>query len=89
MSEQGTVDIHGKAVRVGTCVRVLAIDESVLANLDSMARARVLSMLSQSLPVYEVDPYGRAWVEQWWREDANHSTSHSLALEPHHMEVCQ
>ena len=89
MSERGTVDINGKAVGVGTCVRVLAIDESVLADLDSIARARILSMPSQSLPVYEVDPYGRAWVEQWWREDSAHSTSHSLALEPQHMEVCQ
>jgi hypothetical protein len=88
MHNQSTVDTHGNTVDLGTSVRVLAIDESAFAELDETSRDRVLSMLSQVLAVYEVDPYGRAWVEQCWHEGSAHATSHSLALDPQHMEVC-
>jgi L-arabinose isomerase len=88
MRNQSTVDAHGNTVDAGTRVRVLAIDDSAFAELDETNRERVRSMLRQELAVYEVDPYGRAWVEQWWHEGSAHATSHSLALDPHQMEVC-
>jgi vesicle coat complex subunit len=87
MCELGTLDINGKAVNVGSVVRVLAVDESVLGDLDPQSRERVLSMVDLCLAVYEVDAYGRAWVEKWWFEGEAHSTSHSLALDPHQMEI--
>jgi L-arabinose isomerase len=88
MPNLSTIDAHGNTVDVGTLVRVLAIDASAFTELDETNRERVQSMLNQKLAVYEVDPYGRAWVEQWWHEGSAHATSHSLALDPHQMEVC-
>lgn len=88
MRDHSTVDAHGNTVEVGTRVRVLALDDSAFDGLDETSRERVLSMLRQELAVYEVDPYGRAWVEQWWHEGSAHATSHSLALDPQQMEVC-
>jgi hypothetical protein len=87
MSELGTLDINGKAVKVGSVVRLLAVDDSALGDSDNQTRERVLSMVDLCLTVYEVDAYGRAWVEKWWFEGEGNSTSHSLALEPSHMEV--
>ena len=44
-------------------------------------------MLGEVFTVYEVDRWGQAWVEKWWREGEEHSTSHSLGLDPADMEV--
>jgi hypothetical protein len=88
MSGQRAVDINGNIVKVGDFVRILAIEESVLADIDPKSQARVLSMINQNLAVYEVDQYDRAWVEQWWHEDSSNSTSHSLALDSQHIELC-
>lgn len=84
-----TQDRFGNIVRVGTVVRVLAIAPFLPDELDPESEERVLSMLNTALPVYEVDQWGRAWVEKWWHEDDSHATSHSLALEPDEMEVCR
>jgi hypothetical protein len=88
MREHKTVDANGKSVSVGSLVRVLTIDASAFVELDKTDRERVQSMLNQVFAVYEVDPYGRAWVEKWWHERSTQATSHSLALDPQHMEVC-
>ena len=82
-----TTDTTGAAVVVGTRVRVLAIRASVLAPLDEQERARVQSMLGEVFAVYEVDPWGQAWVEKWWQESEDTCASHSLALEPGEMEI--
>lgn len=84
----GTVDAHGSPVTAGTRVRVLAIDGSLLAELEPQARERVRSMRGQCLKVYEVDCHGCAWVEQWWQESEDEATSHSLALQSPQMEIC-
>lgn len=88
MRERTTVDANGKSVGVGSLVRVLAIDESAFVKLEKEECERLQSMLNQVFSVYEVDPYGRAWVEKWWHEGSTHATSHSLALDPQHMEAC-
>ena len=82
-----TKDWAGAVVAVGTVVRVLHILPSVIDTLDDHEKKRVMSMLGNELPVYEVDQWGCAWVEKWWHEDEAHATSHSLALEPSEMEV--
>ena len=68
-------------------MRVIEISPSVLEPLDPPEMSRVQSMLGEVFSVYEVDLYGRAWVEKWWHEGEEHSTSHSLALGPQEMEV--
>lgn len=82
-----THDKLGTAVKEGTRVRVIEIASSVLEPLAPAEIVRVQSMLGEVFSVYEVDQWGRAWVEKWWSEGEEHSTSHSLALEAQEMEV--
>ena len=82
-----TLDRGGLSVIVGSVVRVLAIDPSVFENVERKEVPRINSMLGEELEVYEVDQWGRAWVEKWWREGKDQSTSHSLALDPKDMEL--
>lgn len=82
-----TKDVKGGRVRVGSVVRVLSIHASVLVPLEESDRDLVSSMLHECFEVYEVDQWGRAWVEKWWRESEKNSMSHSLALEPDEMEL--
>lgn len=77
----------GATVSEGSVVRVLRISPSVFQALDTQEREQIESMLGEELSVYEVDQYGRAWVEKWWHEDETHASSHSLALEPSDMKV--
>lgn len=78
-------DKDGTAVTVGAYVRVLAIPP-LDQDLEEEEVARVKSMLGEVFEVYEVDAYGRAWVEKWWHIGSESSTSHSLALESSDME---
>ena len=80
-------DIKGTIVRVGTRVRVLKIDESVLASLSEEEAAAARSMQGEVLEVIEIDEWGGAWVEKWWRTADGNSYSHSLGLGPGQMEV--
>lgn len=70
---------------VGTRVRILSIP-AVDPEMETSEVDRVNSMLGEEFEVYEVDAYGRAWVEKWWHTGTNRSTSHSLALESNDME---
>lgn len=86
-SPHHTKDRFGSPVKEGTRVRVMEISPSVLEQLDLQEISRVQSMLGEVFSVYEVDSYGRAWVEKWWHEGEELLTSHSLALDPHDMEI--
>lgn len=70
-------------------MRIVRVHEVDLDELEPLERERVLSMVGIELPVYEVDQWGRAWVEKWWHEGPEHSTSHSLALESVDMEAVE
>src|SRR4029453_9494607 len=80
-------DRNGVPVRVGTRVRVLKIDESVLAELSEEEAQAARSMEGEVLEVTEIDEWGGAWVEKWWRTADGESFSHSLGLGPGQMEV--
>jgi len=82
---QEVLDKNGRAVSVGSRVRVLSIPP-LAPDLDEDERGRVTSMLGEEFEVYEVDAYGRAWVEKWWHSGTDSATSHSLALESNEME---
>lgn len=87
ISRASTLDRDGRSVIVGSIVRVLEIDQSVFTDSEQEELPRIHSMLGEELEVYEVDQWGRAWVEKWWREGDAQSTSHSLALDPSDMEL--
>ena len=80
-------DRNNVPVRVGTKVRVLKIDASVLAQLSEEEAAAVRSMEGEVLEVTEIDEWGGAWVEKWWRTSDGESYSHSVGLGPGQMEV--
>lgn len=87
IARTSTVDRSGRSVIVGSMVRVLTIDPSIFEDIAPEEVQRIHSMLGEELEVYEVDQWGRAWVEKWWREGESQSTSHSLALDPSDMEL--
>lgn len=79
-------DRNGNLITVGSHVRVLSIspvDPSVAPD----EVERIQSMLGQVFEVYEIDSYGRAWVEKWWQLGPEQSISHSLALEGKEIEL--
>jgi hypothetical protein len=82
-----TRDISGAVVRVGTRVRVLKISSSVLSQLPQSEADCARSMEGEVFEVYEIDEWGGAWVEKWWRAADGTSSSHSLGLGPSQMEV--
>ena len=88
MNRSGTTtDRNGAEVHVGSVVRVLKISSSVLERLCDNDKFKVQSMLGEAFTVYEVDQWGGAWVEKWWCETEDRSTSHSLGLTPDQMEI--
>lgn len=82
-----TSDSNGQDVEVGSKVRVLAIDENTIDSLPQDERKMVASMVNEVLTIYEIDEYGRAWVEKVWDQGDGKFESHSLGLESEHMEL--
>jgi hypothetical protein len=80
-------DVNGAVVRVGTRVRVLKISPSVLSQLPQSEADCARSMQGEVFEVYEIDEWGGAWVEKYWRTDDGTSSSPSLGLGPTQMEV--
>ena len=80
-------DVNGAVVRVGTRVRVLKISPSVLSQLPASEAECARSMQGEVFEVYEIDEWGGAWVEKYWRTEDGTSSSHSLGLGPAQMEV--
>jgi hypothetical protein len=87
--DEESKDVHGTPVRVGTRVRVLKISDSVLAALSKSEADTVRSMEGEVFEVLEIDEWGGAWVEKWWRAADGTSYSHALGLGPQQMEVVQ
>jgi len=85
--ENETHDKNGAVIRVGTRVRVLKISPSVLSQLPKSEAECARSMEGETFEVYEIDEWGGAWVEKWWRTEDGTSSSHSLGLGPNQMEV--
>ncbi len=81
------VDKNGNEVKVGSLVRVLKIDQSLIAVLPDEELDDVKSMLNEVLEVYEIDEYDCAWVEKWWDRGNGETESHSLSLSSSEMEL--
>ena len=81
------VDKNGNEVKVGSLVRVIKIDPSLIEILPDEEVDDVKSMLNDVLEVYEIDEYDCAWVEKWWDRGDGETESHSLSLSSSEMEL--
>jgi len=59
-----TVDKNGIIVRVGSKVRVLEINPSMLFQVNDDEKQNVNTMKGEVFSVYEIDEYRQAWVEK-------------------------
>jgi hypothetical protein len=80
-------DKNGRAVEIGTRVKVLALPTGVTDSLEPEEVERVKSMVGDVLEVDEIDMHGCAWVTKWWGAETESPEAHSLALSAHEMEV--
>lgn len=80
-------DINGVEVTVDSYVKVLALDPAEFGHLEEKELSEVMSMIGETLQVYEVDEYGQAWVtKEWWLSE-NDVMSHSVGLSSNEMEI--
>jgi hypothetical protein len=87
MTSAYILDRHGRAVTVGTRVRVLEVPASLLSQIPADEGEDLLSMVGEVLEVFEIDDFGGAWVEKEWHSSADGPHSQSIALASHEMEV--
>ena len=80
-------DRNGKPVVVGTRIRLLALFGTWVEELPQQERIDVTSMTGEVFTVEEIDEYGRAGISRWWDDGDGISHCHSIALDPHEMEV--
>jgi hypothetical protein len=81
-------DCKGRPVEVGTKVRVLELPQFLKRDLPTEEWNDLVTMVGEVFVVYEIDQYGRAWVEKVWNTGDSESHRHSIALDSHEMEVC-
>jgi hypothetical protein len=83
-----STDKNGKPVRIGSKVRILCLSGNWLDELPSEEKQDVLSMIGEVFVVEEIDEYGHPWVRKSWpNEQEGRCHSHSIALDPHEMEL--
>ncbi|MEK7884601.1 hypothetical protein [Methyloversatilis sp. NSM2] len=83
-----STDKNGKPVHIGSKVRLLCLSRNWLDELPSEERQDVLSMIGEVFVVEEIDEYGHPWVRKSWpNEQEGYCHSHSIALDPHEMEL--
>ena len=81
--EPSILDRHGRAVRVGTRVRVLSVPASLMNALPP--QEQVASMIGEVFEVYEIEAQA-AWVEKVLRT-SDGEESHALALATDEIEL--
>jgi hypothetical protein len=85
---QSPKDRNGNAVQIGVRVRVLSLSGKWMEDLPHDEKDRVLSMIGEVFEIEEIDEYGQPWVgKSWPNEEEGTCQSHSVALDPHEMEV--
>ena len=81
-------DISGNIVYVGARVRLLQLSGEWFDKLPPDEKQDVLSMIGEIFEIEEIDEYGHPWIRKSWpNEEEGTCNSHSIALEPHEMEV--
>lgn len=79
-------DRKGNEVCVGSLVRVLEVPD-LENSLEPEEWAQIQSMRGDVLKVYDIDEYGSIWVEKWWHDGLEFSSSHSISLAPTDIEL--
>jgi hypothetical protein len=80
-------DRNGKPVVVGTRVRLFALPGTWVEDLPDQERIDVRSMIGGVFTVEGIDEFGRAEISRTWDDGGGVSHGHSIALDPHEMEV--
>ena len=81
-------DRNGRAVRVGSRVRLLRISGNWINEIPPEEQTDVLSMIGDTFEVEEIDQYGQPWIRKSWPQPAEGKChSHSIALEPEEIEL--
>jgi hypothetical protein len=86
-SVQETRDHLGRAVRVGSRVRVLALPEILFESVDADELTQVREMIGALFEVEEIDAAGLAWVTKWWDLETSDPSGHGIGLSPSEMEL--
>ena len=82
------LDKFGRPVSVGSRVRLLQLSQQFLQSLPPDEFEEVKSMIGEVFEVYEIDPYGCAWIEKGWNyPEEGKFMGHSLGLASHEMEL--
>lgn len=80
-------DVNGVEVAIDSNVKVLSLNPADFGHLEEKELLEVMSMVGETLKVYEVDDYGQAWVtKEWWLSESD-VMSHSVGLSSHEMAV--
>ncbi len=83
-------DRSGKALHVGSRVRLLRLSGKWFDDLPQDEKRDVLSMIGEVFEVEEIDEYGQPWISKWWQDEGQRSLhSHSVALDPHETELVE
>lgn len=81
-------DRNGNTIQVGARVRLLSLSGNWLEELPPDEKQDVMSMIGEIFDVEEIDEHGHPWVRKSWpNEQEGKCNSHSIALEPHEMEL--
>lgn len=80
-------DRNGNTVDINCLVKVLSLDTGDFTYLGEKELSEIMSIIGETLEVYEIDEYGQAWItKEWWLSD-NDVISHSIGLSSHEFEV--
>jgi hypothetical protein len=81
-------DRNENTVRVGDIVRLISVSGKWLDELAPNEKDDVLSMIGEDFEIEEIDDYGHPCVTKAWsNESKDQYRSHSIALDPHEMEL--
>lgn len=80
-------DRNGFNVTADDFVKVLSLDPADFTHLDEKELSEVMSMIGETLQIYEIDEYGQAWVtKEWWLSESD-VMSHSVGLSSNEFEI--
>lgn len=83
-----TLDRNGNVVALGSRVLIVNLSGGWFDALPPDEKQDVLSMIGEVFEVEEIDDHGYPWVRKSWPDtDGGTCKSHSVALEPHEMEL--
>lgn len=80
-------DRHGNEVGIGDMVRVLEIDQGLLAWLPADELPHTLAMLNNAYPIEQFSEDGKACVKHWWQEGPGQAACTGLYMLAHEFEL--